>query len=123
MSDLSVSAKFVPEKLKAYAKNEAIMIIRLGNANKTNHYWCECDVNVKSPLSLAHDRELDTGRTRMGIVHPESAIEKQIKIYTRPNNFPDGYAVKITAYVYDQDGAISERIELQATIECENEPK
>ncbi len=123
MSDLSVSAKFAPEKLKAYAKNEATMVISLGNANKNNHYWCECDVNVKSPLSLAHDRELDTGRTRIGIVHPESTIEKQIKIYTRPNNFPDDYAIKITAYVYDQDGAISERIELPVKIECADEPK
>lgn len=123
MSDLSVSTKFIPEKLKAYAKNEVTMVIRLDNANKTNHYWCECDVNVKSPLSLAHDRELDTGRTRMGIVKPEGAIEKQIKVYTRPNNFPDDYAINITAYVYDKDGAISERIELPAKIECADEPK
>ncbi|MCL4363369.1 hypothetical protein M1439_02895 [Candidatus Marsarchaeota archaeon] len=123
MSDLSVSAKFIPEKLKAYAKNDVTMVISLNNASKTNHYWCECDVNVKSPLSLAHDRELDTGRTRMGIAHPESKIEKHIKVYTRPNNFPDDYTIKITAYVYDQDGAISERIELPVKIECADEPK
>jgi hypothetical protein len=116
--NVEINAAFEPDTLKAYAKNEAFLVISVKNLHASSSYWCECDVLVKSPLSLAHDRELENGRTRIGIAKPGSSIEKKIKIFTRPNNFPDDYPVGIVAYVYEEDGTIGERIEHKAAVPC-----
>ncbi len=119
MPSASVETRFEPVSLKANDKNEAIMYISVNATNSSKTYWCECDILVSPPLSLAHDKELDVGRTRVGILKPEGRLEKQVKLYTRPNNFPDSYPVSITTYLYDEDGAISERIEQREKIKCE----
>lgn len=117
MAKVEISARFEPEVLKAYSKNDATLIIIVKNLGGTP-YWCECDVNVKHPLSLAYDKELATGRTRVGILRPNGTIEKKIKIFTVPNNFPEDYQVSMTAYVYDEDGAIAERLEKSEAVPC-----
>ncbi len=118
MGNVEIGARFEPETLKAHAKNEAFLVISVKNLHASSTYWCECDVSVKSPLSLAHERELENGRTRMGIAKPGGSVEKKIKLFTRPNNFPDDYPVGIVAYVYEEDGAIGERIEHKAAVPC-----
>lgn len=119
MATTSISAKFEPAVLKAYQKNEATMFLSLNNSDATKTFWCECDISVTSPLSLAHDKELGMGRTRIGILKPNRSIEKQIKLYTRPNSFPDTYKLNIVAYLYDEDGAIAERVEQNENIRCD----
>ena len=118
MGDIEIGIKFEPDALRANAKNEAFLIISAANSSSSAPYWCECDVSVKSPLSLAIDRELEIGRTRMGIAMPGGSVEKKIKLFTRPNNFVDEYPVSIVAYIYEADGAIAERIEKKAFIPC-----
>jgi hypothetical protein len=118
MGDIDLSVTFEPERFRAYFKNEAEMKLKFSNPGKGT-FWCECEINVVSPLSLAHDKELDAARTKVGILKPGSSIEKRIKLYTRPNNFPDDYKVKLTSFFYDEDGAISERTESEASIKCE----
>ncbi len=120
MSDVEVSIDFAPSKLKAFSRNEMQMNIILKNSG-ANIYWSECEVVVSSPLSLAHDTELNTGRTRMGLLKPLSSISRPIRIYTRPNNYPDNYKFSIVAYIYDGDGAISERLEKKMEIACVSE--
>ena len=115
---VDIAAKFEPEALKANAKNEAYLVLTLSSSDNEKAYWCECDVNVKPPLSLAHDKELNGGRTKIGILKPGGTINKRIKLFTRPNNFPDDYSLTITAYVYDEDGVISERQEKRETVPC-----
>ncbi len=118
LGDIEIGVKFEPDILRANAKNEAFLIISATNGSSSAPYWCECEVSVKSPLSLAMDRELDIGRTRIGISMPGCSIEKKIKLFTRPNNFVDDYPVSIVAYVYEADGAIAERVEKKAFIPC-----
>jgi len=118
MENIKVGASFKPERLKAYTKNENLMLLTLENSDESHSYWCECKVDVKSPLSLAHDVELNEGITRVGIIKPKSKLEKQVRFYTRPNNFPDNYDLKVTLFVYDEDGAIAERLESKHTIQC-----
>jgi len=115
---MQVTVKFDPQVLNAYKRNEATMHISFENVDSAKQYWCECEIAVKSPLSLAGDRELDAGRTRIGIVKPNESKNKQVKLYTRPSNFPDSYRVGITTYVYDDDGAIAERLEQTESIAC-----
>jgi hypothetical protein len=119
MPVVSISTRYEPAVLKAYTKNEATMNLSFKNMDAEKTYWCECEISVKAPLSLAHDKDLSIGRTRIGIMRPGSEKEKQIKLYTSSNNFPDDYALTITAYVYDDDGAIAERIEQNGSIKCE----
>jgi len=119
MPIVDISAKFEPETLKAYKRNEATMHLSLKNPDESKTFWCECDIKVNPPLSLAYDRELNAGHARVGILKPNGNAVKPIKIYTRPNNFPDDYALNITAYVYDEDGAIAERIEHNTSIKCD----
>ena len=118
LGDIEIGVKFEPEALRANTRNEAFLIISATNGSSTAPYWCECEVSVKSPLSLAVDRELEMGRTRIGIAIPGGLIEKKIKLFTRPNNFVDDYPISIVAYIYETDGAISERIEKKAFIQC-----
>ena len=119
MPIVSIGMRFEPTILKAYARNEASMHITVKNTDATKTYWCECDVSVKAPLSLAHDKELNIGRSRIGILKPGGEREKELRIYTNPNNFPDEYALTVTAYVYDEDGAIAERTEQPGSVKCE----
>lgn len=119
MALAKVETRFEPESLKANRKNEATMYLTISSTDNGKAYWCECDINVNPPLSLAHDKELNLGRTRIGILKPMNRLEKQIRLFTRPNNFPDNYPINITAYLYDEDGAISERIEHSEPIKCE----
>jgi hypothetical protein len=118
MAKVEVTVKFDPQTLKSYSRNEIVMNIALENADESKLYWCECEIAVKSPLSLAIDRELDVGRTRMGIVKHDEGKSKQIKLYTRPSNFPDDYKVGITTYVYEDDGTIADRVEQTESIAC-----
>ena len=120
MPIVDVAAKFEPEVLKANKRNEATMHLSLKNVDESKTFWCECDIKVNPPLSLAYDKELNIGHARVGILKPNRSMIKQIKLYTRPNNFPDNYALNITAYVYDEDGAIAERIEYNASIRCDD---
>ncbi|MCL5412526.1 MAG: hypothetical protein M1474_02705 [Candidatus Marsarchaeota archaeon] len=115
---ISIEATFEPQVLKAYDRNEVSMTLKFSGAAQERYLWCECDVTVASPLSLAPDQELDAAHTRVGILKPGSSLEKRVNLYTRPNNFPDEYRVGITAFFYDDDGAIAERREYKAVIPC-----
>lgn len=75
-------------------------------------------MNVKPPLSLSHDGELNTGKTRVGMVGPSQSRSKKVKIFTRPNSTPGSYHLGVIAYMYDEDGAISERVEKKEDVEC-----
>lgn len=119
MPDAKVETRFDPVSLKANNRNEATMFLSVSATNGSKIYWCECDIIVSPPLSLAHDKELNIGRTRVGILKPDHKLEKQVKLYTRPNNFPDNYPVSITTYLYDEEGVIAERIEQSELIKCE----
>ncbi len=61
--------------------------------------------------------------TRVGILKPFSSMTKQVKLYTRPNNYEDEYPITLIAYLYDQDGAIAERVEKKVIVECVAEAK
>jgi hypothetical protein len=119
MPSAIVETRFDPVSLKANNRNEATMYISIDSSDGSKIYWCECDITVSPPLSLAHDKELDMGHTRIGLLKPRQKIEKQVKLYTRPNNYPDDYPVSIVTYLYDEDGAIAERIEQRERIKCE----
>ncbi len=119
MSITNIKMRFEPEKLKANARNEAMLILEVESSDESKSYWCESEVSVKPPLSLAHDIELDMGKTRIGILKPKGKLEKRIKVYTRPNNFPDTYNVSATTFIYDDEGVIAERIESTGSVPCE----
>ena len=121
MGNVEIKIEFAPSRLKAFAKNEAIATISVKNLSDVNTYWCECDVNVAFPLSLAHDSELALGRIRVAILKPNGIIRKQVKVYTRPNNYPDEYKMSVVSFIYDEDGAISERSEHREHVPCTDE--
>ncbi|MCL5430277.1 MAG: hypothetical protein M1504_02245 [Candidatus Marsarchaeota archaeon] len=118
MAKVEINVEFVPGKLKAFTKNETQMTIVFKSADKDQTYWVECDVVVTPPLSLAYDSEMNMGRTRIGLLKPDSTLSKLVRLYTRPNNYPDDYKLNVVAYVYDEDGAIAERLERPVSIVC-----
>ncbi len=118
MQKINLRVAFEPEKLKANAKNEVFLVLKFTSTEQKKPFWCECIVSVKPPLSLTHDRESKPGFTRIGILRPGRHIEKKIKLFTRPNNYPGPYDMTITVYAYDDEGIIAERFEKQEVIEC-----
>jgi len=119
--NVDIDISFAPQKLRAFSRNEVRMDIKLKNLTEGSVYWGECEITVASPLSLAHDIEMNTGKTRIGILKPMGHAGKVVKLYTRPNNYPDEYKFKITAYIYDEDGAIAERFDKNLVIDCVQE--
>jgi hypothetical protein len=119
MPAVEIETRFEPQSLKVNKRTEATMYLSVSAEDGHKTYWCECDISVKSPLSLAHDKELDLGRTRIGILKGKQKIEKRIKLYTRPNSYADTYPISITAYLYDEEGAIAERVVREEGIKCE----
>lgn len=119
--NVDIDVSFSPQKLRAFSRNEVRMEVKLRNLTNNSTFWGECEITVSSPLSLAHDIEMNAGKTRIGILKPGGSAVKAIRLYTRPNNYPDEYKFKITAYVYDEDGAIAERVDKDLGLECTQE--
>lgn len=117
MTNLSIKTILEPSALKAYSRNEASLSLEILNQNK-QVLWCESEINVTSPLSLAFDYELNRGFVRIGIMESNKIKKKKVNLYTRPNNFPDDYKLNILFFVYDSDGVIFERIEHQVIVPC-----
>ncbi|MEM0154210.1 MAG: hypothetical protein QW814_00020 [Methanothrix sp.] len=118
MATVELKTSFEPKLLKAFMKNEFKMKVEFRNSNPERMYWCESDIIAKAPLSLAHDMPMENGRIRVGLLKPNSTMNKVVNLYTLPNNFPDNYRINFVVYLYDEDGAISDRIEETASIEC-----
>lgn len=120
-TDFKVEAVFSPDTIRAFTKNEVSMTIRITSDDKERSHWCECEVKANPPLSLARDQELGLGKAKVGIVKPSGSIEKRVNLYTNNNNYPDEYLLKITAFIYDEDGAIAQRVEQNASIMCKEQ--
>jgi hypothetical protein len=118
MATVELKTSFEPEELKAFMKNEFRMKVEFRNHDPEKMYWCESDIVAKAPLSLAHDMPLENGRIRIGLLRPNSTINKVVNLYTLPNNFPDSYRINFVVYLYDEEGTISSRIEETCSIEC-----
>ncbi len=123
LGTINITSRVEPPLLRAYSKNEALLHLSFENVDGSKLLWCESEVHVDKPLSLAPDKELSVGKTRIGILKPHSKIEKQVKLYTMPNNFPDDYKFTIVLYAYDEEGAIAERAEHSNTIRCAENAK
>ena len=118
MATVELKTSFEPEELRAFMKNEFRMKVEFRNSDPERMYWCESDIIAKAPLSLAHDMPMENGRIRIGLLRPNSTVNKVVNLYTLPNNFPDSYRINFVVYLYDEDGTISDRIEEASSIEC-----
>jgi hypothetical protein len=123
LPNIQINANVEPNVLKAYSKNEAMLSMHFENKYEDKILWCECEIHVEKPLSLAHDKELLLGKTRIGIIKPRGTISKQVKLFTLPNNYPAEYNYSIILYAYDEDGAIAERQEYKNLVKCEENAK
>ena len=117
MAKTNLEVAFEPEKVRANSKNEVAMTLKLSTGDD-KPLWCECDILVKYPLSLAYDRELKAARSRLGLLKPGKAIEKKVKLYTMPNNSLGQYLVGIVTYAYGEDGVIEDRQQRKAELDC-----
>ncbi|MCL4403432.1 MAG: hypothetical protein M1500_01720 [Candidatus Marsarchaeota archaeon] len=115
MVDINVDVD--PPVMKAFARNEASVSLSFKNDSDAL-YWCECEVKVAPPLTLARGRDLKNGLTKVGIIKPNGSAEKKIKVYTSGNSFPDTYEVNVTAFLYDETGSIAQRVDHKFGIEC-----
>ena len=120
MGNVELDVQFSPQRLKAFSRNEVKMDITIKNLTQSV-FWGECEIRVASPLSLAHDSEMNAVRARIGILKPGASATRPVKLFTRPNNYPDEYGFTLVAYLYDEDAAISERVEKRVSIMCSQE--
>lgn len=121
MTIIKIDAAFEPDFLVSNKKSE--VTLRLGiSADTEKEHWCECDIVVNQPLSLAPDKPLNLGRTRVGILKKGRKVEKVIKLYMSPHLAPRDALVSITSYLYDEEGTIAERFDTSHTIKCEIAP-
>lgn len=107
-----------PDILFAYSPNHTEMIMKVENTGKES-CWAEADVHVPAKLSVSPDNELLKGRLRVGIVGPDEAMEKRMRIYANKYTNPQIYRCDVTLYVYSKDGTIEKRVEKPIDIRCE----
>ncbi|MEM3841383.1 MAG: hypothetical protein QXN59_01665 [Candidatus Micrarchaeaceae archaeon] len=117
MPDIQVDINFEPKKLAAGKRENGEIVINLTNVSKESIFWCECDVHMDNQFSLAIDRDLTEGRTRIGIIKPGSSSSKRVRFYTKHGSVPGNYKVSVTSYAYGEDGAIAERSDIAKEIE------
>ena len=114
---IEVGANIIPDKFKALQFNEAELYLHVESKDHNTH-WIECAVEVQFPMSLAPDKRIPIGRTLIGIFHEGVKKEKRVKIFTGSDALPSTYKIKLTFYIYDQDGAIEDRKEILKEVEC-----
>lgn len=119
MSNIKISTTFNPTIIKANTMSEVSMNLIIKSSDEDTIYWCESDIEIEEPLSLAPHKRLSKGRRRIGIIRSHSEISQKVNIYSDSTNFPNGYNIKIITYVYGVDGTIVERIETPTTLTCE----
>jgi hypothetical protein len=91
--------------------DEVSLNIKTSIPDNEGPYWCECDIEVEAPISLAMDRELSYGRRRIGILMPGKAIDQRVNLYTKKVSVQGNYKIKLIMYLYGESGAISKRTE------------
>ena len=120
MPEISAVLEVSPDSIKAFRSNELDMHLSFTMA-EDEHYWLECVLEVPPPLSLAPDKSLLNGKLLIGILEKDAPKEKRLKIFSSNDVYPNTYKIKVTLYVYDKDGAISERKEYFKELECGDE--
>lgn len=117
MPEISVELSSLPERIRPFTYNE--LEVRLSIAtDAAEPYWAECVYEVPPPLSLAPDKSLVMAKSLVGILQKGEKREKRVKVYASNDVYPNTYPLKVTLYLYDKDGAISERKEYTKEIEC-----
>ncbi len=104
-----LDAEFTPKNQKNN-QNEINVSLKIKN-NSKDYYWYEFEIGVNDPLSLVYDRKLSKGKFRLGILNSTEEKIKEFRIYNLEKNQNPIYNFNITMYVYDKDGAISERLD------------
>ncbi len=118
MAGIKVSTSFYPLRLTAFTKSEVELRIEVENQTDEPH-WTECVVEVPDVLTLVPDKDVRKGKIRIGIVAPTEILTGKCKIYSTARTYPELFAVKVTAFGYSRDGAISVRDEKKIDLRCE----
>lgn len=117
MPEITATLSLTVEKIKAFTYNEIELNLAISTKDQ-EPYWLEAVYEVPAPLSLAPDKSLLTAKTLIGILEKEETRQKRAKIYAGNDAYPEIYKLKVTLYIYDKDGAISERKEYVKEVEC-----
>ena len=117
MPEINVSLDASTNEIKAFTFNE--FEVRLSLSTKdADPYWVESVFEVPQPLSLAPDKPLYTGKSPIGILEKQTVKEKRVKVWAGNDVYPNTYKIKVTLFIYDKDGAITERKEYFKELEC-----
>ncbi len=114
---LEIRTSFYPIRLQAYQRSECDMEVSVLNTTG-QPLWLECDAKVPEAISLAPDRQLSAGRTRLGIAIPGGVCKKKVKVYAGAASYPDTFKILVTVFAYGQDGAIAYRQENRSDLRC-----
>ena len=115
---LSFTTRFSPIRLTAHTRNEIELEITVKNDGVSPN-WIECDVIVPEAISLASDKLLIKGRTRVGIAIPQGSISKKVRIYGNASTYPDSYLIRLTVFAFGSDGVVAQQQETKAYLRCE----
>jgi hypothetical protein len=117
MANITTNITITPERLKPNMFTEADIHLSVGSKD-SNLYWVECIVEVPHPLSLAPDKTLFIGKLLIGILGQGNTREKRIKFYGNSSVTSNVYQIKLTFYLYGEDGVIEDRKEIYKSVEC-----
>ena len=114
---MEVFAKIHPSEINANQFSDTQLIIRIRN-DKKEQFWYEGEVNLPNQLSLTPDQTLSKAKIRFGILKSNGEIEKYVKVYGSKYTDASSYAIALSIYEYDKDGAVSERKDSSIDLQC-----
>ncbi|MDE1846093.1 MAG: hypothetical protein KGH53_02325 [Candidatus Micrarchaeota archaeon] len=117
MPEMEAAVSIVPERIRPFSYTELELNLSL-STKSAEPYWVEAVYEVPAPLSLAPDKNLSTAKALIGILSSGEQREKRVKVYAGSDTYPEIYKIKVTLFIYDKDGAISERKEYIKELEC-----
>ncbi|VVC02647.1 Uncharacterised protein [Candidatus Burarchaeum australiense] len=118
MVGFKVSTSLYPLRLTAFTKSDVELRIEIENGTDEPH-WTECVVEVPDVLTLVPDKDVRKGKIRIGIISPGEILSGKCKIYSTARTYPELFVLKVTAFGYSRDGAISIREEKKIDLRCE----
>lgn len=102
--------QFNPLQIAAGKRSEVEMELIFQNDGE-GPLWVECDITAPPTLSLAPDKEMNAGRTRMGIAIAGGTCSKKVKLYAGAPTFAGAHSISLVVFAYDNEAVISQRIE------------
>ncbi len=116
---MKVSLSTYPDSVSAYPAKPIELIIEVESTLETP-LWLEAEVRVEPGMSFALNKNINSGRFRLGICEGRDTLSKSIKLYTGHNVRPYLYKCNVSVFAFDKNGISAGREDKHTLIKAKS---